>query len=294
MTKIAFIGLGNMGLPMVRNLVKAGYDVRGFDTCSEANERASVSGITVADSGPDAVRDADIVVTMVPNGPILLKLLEVLNPVMRPNALCIDCSTTEVHEARQAHYLMGSRFLDAPVSGGVGGAADGTLTFIVGGDATTLDRVRPLFEAMGNKIVHCGGTGSGQAAKICNNMLLAVSTIATCEAVAIGDKLGLDPQALYDVLSTSTGSCWAVNSYYPVAGIGPASPADRDFTPGFPAKMMVKDLTLTQNTAALAEQVTPLGAKALDLYRDFVSQGGSETDFSGIITYLSSLKGEQA
>lgn len=294
MSSVAFIGLGNMGLPMARNLLQAGYDVRGFDTSVEAREHASAAGITVADTGAEAVQDAGIVITMVPNGPILLKLLEELNPVMGPDALCIDCSTTEVHEARQAHDLMGSRFLDAPVSGGIAGAADGTLTFIVGGDAATLDRTTPLFEAMGNKIVHCGGPGSGQAAKICNNMLLAISTIATCEAVAMGDKLGLDPQALFDVLSTSTGSCWAVNSYYPVADIGPASPADKGFTPGFPAKMMVKDLTLTQNTAALAEQVTPLGAKALDLYRDFVSQGGSETDFSGIITYLSSLKGEQA
>lgn len=282
---IGFIGLGHMGLPMASNLLKAGFRIKGYDASEKARRLAEAAGIAVVGSAQEAASDTDIVITMLPDGKVLLSVLEEIAPQLKDCAV-VDCSTIHVQDAKEAHSQLDTRFLEAPVSGGVAGAAAGTLTFITGGEIHNLEAVRPVLMAMGNRVVHCGGPGAGQAAKICNNMLLAISMVGTCEALAMGKKLGLEPQALFDVLSTSTGACWSVNTYFPLPGVGPASPADNDFQPGFPAKMMVKDMSLAQQTAENVGQNTPLGALTLELYKQYCDTGGKDLDFSSIIAHL--------
>jgi 3-hydroxyisobutyrate dehydrogenase len=287
MSRIAFIGLGNMGLPMAINLKKAGHEVHAFDTVADAMAKAE--GMTAAASATEAVADAEFVVTMLPNGPIVLKVFEDIVPAAKKGAVIIDCSTIDVASARKAHELAGKAGLlplDAPVSGGTGGAVAGTLTFMVGGSKEAFDKAAPILDVMGGKLVHCGGGGAGQSAKICNNMLLGISMIGACEAFALAEKIGLSAQAAFDVISTSSGFCWSVNNYCPVPGVGPKSPADNDYKPGFAAELMLKDLGLSQQAASEAGQATPMGAHALDLYETFLKEGGAGKDFSGIIEYL--------
>lgn len=280
--RIGFIGLGNMGAPMAANLVAAGHDVTGFDTVADAPE-----GVTQAASAGEAVSDAEVVITMLPNGTILRAVAAEIIPAMAAGAVLVDCSTVEVDAARDVAALAGAAglgWLDAPVSGGVGGAAGGTLTFMVGGPDTAFAAVTPLFDIMGQKAVLCGPAGNGQAAKICNNMILGVTMIATCEAFAMADKLGLARQSMFDVVSTSSGYSWTMNAYCPAPGVGPKSPADNDYTPGFAAELMLKDLGLAQAAAEAADADTPMGAHALELYRQFVEdEGGKGRDFSAML-----------
>ena len=289
MAKIGFIGLGNMGGPMAGNLVKAGHTVAGFDLVAANVEAAAAQGVAVAASGTDAVRDADVVVTMLPAGKHVLGVWGEVLAAAKPGTLFIDSSTIDVDSARKAHEMAkaaGKRAVDAPVSGGVGGAQGATLTFMCGGEDAAFAAAKPILEAMGKKIVHCGAAGAGQAAKICNNMLLGISMIGTCEAFVLAEKLGLSHQALFDVASTSSGQCWSLTSYCPVPGPVPASPANRDYVPGFAAALMLKDLKLSQDAAASAGAATPLGAHAAALYAAFEAAGHGGTDFSGIIEHL--------
>ncbi|HEY1856346.1 3-hydroxyisobutyrate dehydrogenase [Acidocella sp.] len=284
---IAFIGLGNMGLPMASNLVKAGHTVQGFDVSPAANEAAAKAGIKIASGAAEAVRGAEIVISMLPNGKLVLELYGsgILQAAV-PGTLFIDSSTIDVTSARTAHELAataGMASLDAPVSGGVGGAAAGALTFMAGGETSAFTRARPILELMGQKIVHCGLAGAGQAAKICNNMILGISMIAVSEAFVLGEKLGLSEQALFDVASTSSGQCWSLTTYCPVPGPVPTSPANRDYKPGFAAALMLKDLLLSQEAAASAGADTALGKHAAEIYQNFVSSGHGGMDFSGII-----------
>ncbi|MFO7758634.1 MAG: 3-hydroxyisobutyrate dehydrogenase [Roseovarius sp.] len=280
--KIGFIGLGNMGGPMAANLAKAGHDVTGFDTADVA-----VEGVTRAASAAEAAKGAQVVITMLPNGRVLRAVAVEVIPVMDKGAVLLDCSTVDVDSARDvaAEALeSGLSALDAPVSGGVGGAAAGTLTFMVGGDEAGFKTASELFDIMGQKAVYCGPSGNGQSAKICNNMILGATMIVTCEAFALADKLGLDRQAMFDVVSTSSGSSWSMNTYCPAPGIGPKSPADNDYTPGFAAELMLKDLTLAQQAAETADADTPLGRAARDLYAQFVeNEGATGRDFSAML-----------
>ncbi len=283
MSRIGFIGLGNMGGPMAANLAKAGHEVLGFDVAD-----INVDGIARTTSVTEAAA-ADLVITMLPDGPIVRAVYGDIVRAAPVGACLIDCSTIDVESARAAHEMAadaGLLSVDAPVSGGVGGATAGTLTFMAGGADAAFALAAPLFDVMGQRAVHCGEAGAGQAAKICNNMLLAISMIGTGEAFALGQKLGLDPQKLFDVISTSSGHCWSVNTYCPVKGVGPESPADKDFKPGFAAELMVKDTQLSQNAASAVGASTPLGQHAADLYLDFVKAGGKGKDFSGIIEML--------
>ncbi|MCL3882867.1 3-hydroxyisobutyrate dehydrogenase [Marivita sp. GX14005] len=280
--KIGFIGLGNMGAPMAANLALAGHEVTGFDTAGIA-----VDGVHLAGSAAEAARDAAIVVTMLPNGEILRDVAAQVIPEMQRGAVLLDCSTVDVQSARavaQEAEKAGLLSLDAPVSGGIGGAQAGSLTFMVGGPADAYRTALPLFEIMGQKSVHCGASGNGQAAKICNNMILGATMIVTCEAFALADKLGLDRQAMFDVVSTSSGYSWSLNAYCPAPGIGPQSPADNDYRPGFAAELMLKDLRLSQQAAESADADTPIGAAATDLYARFVEEeGGKGRDFSAML-----------
>ena len=280
--RIGFIGLGNMGAPMAANLVKAGHDVIGYDTAE-----VTLDGVQKAASAAEAARAAQVVITMLPNGKILRGVADEVIPVMDKGAVLLDCSTVDVDSARDvaAQALeAGLSALDAPVSGGVGGATAGTLTFMVGGDETGFKTASELFDIMGQKAVHCGPAGNGQSAKICNNMILGATMIVTCEAFALADKLGLDRQAMCDVVSTSSGSSWSMNTYCPAPGIGPKSPADNDYTPGFAAELMLKDLTLAQQAAETADADTPLGRTARDLYAQFIEkEGGTGRDFSAML-----------
>ncbi|WP_180899917.1 3-hydroxyisobutyrate dehydrogenase [Martelella soudanensis] len=289
MSRIAFIGLGNMGLPMAVNLKKAGHDLVVYDTIAAAREKAGAEGMTIAENAAAAVGNAAFIITMLPNGAIALRVFEDVVPAARKGAAIIDCSTIDVGSAKKAHEMAsaaGLLPLDAPVSGGIGGAAAGTLTFMVGGSDAAFEMAKPLFDTMGQKAVHCGEAGTGQAAKICNNMLLGISMIGACEAFALAEKLGLSAQAAFDVISTSSGACWSVNTYCPVPGIGPQSPADNDYKPGFAAELMLKDLGLSQEAAAQVGQSTPMGLNARQLYDRFASGSGAGKDFSGIIEYL--------
>ncbi|GFZ82068.1 3-hydroxyisobutyrate dehydrogenase [Elstera cyanobacteriorum] len=289
MTQIAFIGLGNMGGPMAANLVKAGHSVTGFDLVPAVLEDAKAAGVAIAATPGDAVGGADIVITMLPSGKHVLSVYEAILPAVVPGTLLIDSSTIDVDSARKAHALAadkGAVALDAPVSGGVGGAAAGTLTFMVGGSAAAFARAEPILAAMGKKIVHCGDAGAGQAAKICNNMILGISMIAVSEAFVLAEKLGLSHQALFDVASTSSGQCWSLTTYCPVPGPVPTSPANRDYQPGFAAALMLKDLALSQDAAASAGAATPLGAAATKLYEAMVAAEQGGVDFSGIINRL--------
>jgi 3-hydroxyisobutyrate dehydrogenase len=280
--KIGFVGLGNMGAPMAANLVKAGHEVTGYDRAS-----VSVDGVTLAASAADAAHGADAVITMLPNGDILRAVAADIIPVMKAGAGFIDCSTVDVDSARAVAddaRAAGLLPVDAPVSGGIGGAANGTLTFMAGGSAAAFALAAPLFETMGSKAVHCGDAGAGQAAKICNNMILGVTMIATCEAFALADKLGLDRQKMFDVVSTSSGYSWSMNAYCPAPGIGPQSPADNGYKPGFAADLMLKDLRLSQQAAQSADADTPMGALAQELYARFVEdEDGKGRDFSAML-----------
>ncbi len=280
--KIGFIGLGNMGAPMAVNLSKAGHHVTGFDLAAPCP-----SGVTSAATATDAASGQDVVITMLPNGAILKAVASEILPAMSKGAVFLDCSTVEVDAARDVAEKcedIGVGFLDAPVSGGVGGASGGTLTFMVGGSDASYDAAKPLFDIMGQKSVHCGPAGNGQAAKICNNMILGITMIGTCEAFALADKLGLDRQAMFDVVSTSSGYSWSMNAYCPAPGIGPQSPADNGYKPGFASELMLKDLRLSQAAAETADADTPLGATAMGLYETFVEQeDGKGTDFSAML-----------
>ena len=287
-TAIAFLGLGNMGGPMAANLVRSGHEVTGFDPSDDARTAASEAGIRIA-SAAEAVSQAEIVVTMLPSGSHLLAALTDWLPDLRAGTLLIDCSTIDVDSARAAHALASERghlSLDAPVSGGVGGARAATLTFMAGGSKEALDRGRPVLEAMGKRIVHCGDAGAGQAAKICNNMLLGISMIGVAEAFVLAERLGLSHQALFDVASTSSGQCWSLTTYCPVPGPVPTSPANDGYKPGFAAALMLKDLRLAAEAAKATGSATPLGAMAADLYAAFVAAGEGGTDFSGIVQQL--------
>lgn len=280
--KIGFIGLGNMGAPMAANLVKAGHEVAGFDTAE-----VDVAGVARAATAAEAASGAAVVITMLPNGDILRRVAAQIVPAMDKGAVFLDCSTVDVASARDVAGMAraaGLLALDAPVSGGVGGAQAGTLTFMVGGDAKGFRIASELFDIMGQKAVHCGPSGNGQAAKICNNMILGATMIVTCEAFALADKLGLDRQAMFDVVSTSSGYSWSMNAYCPAPGVGPKSPADNDYKPGFAAELMLKDLRLAQQAAAEADADTPIGAAAMRLYEQFVErEDGKGRDFSAML-----------
>ncbi len=293
MATIGFIGLGNMGLPMASNLVKAGHEVLGFDTSPTILEAASDEKIITCLTASDAAAEAEVLITMLPNGEILLSVMEEILPVTPKGALLIDCSTVDVDSAKAFHAHASAKGLgsiDAPVSGGIGGAQAGTLTFMIGGSEADCKRAEPYLDIMGGKQVRCGEGSAGQAAKICNNMLLATTMIGVGEAFSLGKKLGLEPQALYDVMSTSSGSCWSINTYCPVPGVGPTSPADNDYKPGFASSLMIKDASLAQIAADASGQATPMGSRALELYKEFAAQSGEDLDFSGIITWLENLE----
>lgn len=297
MTTVGFIGVGNMGGPMARNLLKAGVDVTAFDVSPAALKPVVEAGAKPASVAADVVTGADVVVTMLPAGSHVRSVyLETDNllAVARREALLIDCSTIDVESARAVHKAAaaaGFDFLDAPVSGGVGGAEAGTLTFMCGGSDKAFERARPILEKMGKRVVHAGGAGAGQAAKICNNMLLAISMIGTCEAFVLGEKLGLEPQKLFEIMSAASGQCWSLTTYCPVPGPVPTSPANRDYKGGFATALMLKDLKLSQAAAQSAGATTPLGAEAAQLYGLFAANGQSQADFSGIIQLLRGVIG---
>ncbi|KAE9631669.1 3-hydroxyisobutyrate dehydrogenase [Parasedimentitalea maritima] len=280
--KIGFIGLGNMGGPMAANLAKAGHQVTGFDMAE-----VEIDGVSMAASGAEAATGADVVITMLPNGQILRAVADQIIPAMTAGATLIDCSTVDVDSARAVAEQTASSdllFVDAPVSGGIGGAAGGTLTFMAGGSDDAFAKANPLFDVMGQKAVHCGAAGAGQSAKICNNMILGVTMAATCEAFALADKLGLDRQKMFDVVSTSSGYSWTMNAYCPAPGVGPQSPADNDYKPGFAAELMLKDLRLSQQAAESADADTPMGELAQALYTQFVeNEDGLGMDFSALL-----------
>ena len=286
--KIGFFGLGNMGGPMAANLAKAGHAVTGYDPAG-----AGAEGVAPVASAQEAASGQDVVITMLPNGKILRDVYDEIVGHGAGRALYIDCSTVDVDSALYAHAkarAAGLASLDAPVSGGVAGATAGTLTFMVGGDEAAFRRGVPLFEIMGQKAVHCGGDGTGQSAKICNNMILGISMIGVCEAFALADRLGLDRQKMFDVVSTSSGSCWSLNTYCPAPGVGPNSPADNDYRPGFAAELMLKDLMLSQAAAEAVDVATPLGAAAAAFYQAFVEHGGRGKDFSAVLPRLTEMK----
>jgi 3-hydroxyisobutyrate dehydrogenase len=280
--KIGFIGLGNMGKPMALNLLKDGHEVIGFDTVP-----TNLEGITMATSAADAAIGVDFVITMLPNGEILQSVAGKVLETMTRGAALLDCSTVDVDSTRSVARWAEAKGIipiDAPVSGGIGGASDGTLTFMVGGSEEGFTKAKPLFDVMGQKTVHCGPSGNGQAAKICNNMILGATMIVTCEAFALADKLGLDRQAMFDVVSTSSGYSWTMNTYCPAPGIGPTSPSDNEYKPGFASELMVKDLRLSQQAAEMADADTPIGQMALKLYEKFVfNEDGNGKDFSAML-----------
>ncbi|MBR7191026.1 MULTISPECIES: 3-hydroxyisobutyrate dehydrogenase [Gordonia] len=288
MTTIAFLGLGNMGGPMAANLVKAGHTVRGFDPVPEAVKTAQDNGIETFPAAIEAVSAAEVVVTMLPNGGIVKKLYDEILPATPTGALFIDSSTISVDDARDIHQRAtehGFAQVDAPVSGGVKGAVAGTLAFMVGGEDEAFAAARTTLDPMAGKIIHCGAAGAGQAAKVCNNMVLAVQQIAVGEAFVLAQKLGLDDQALYDVITGATGNCWAVETNCPVPGPVPTSPANNDFKPGFATALMNKDLGLAMDAVASTGARAPLGTHAAQLYRGFAEQH-ADLDFSAIITSL--------
>ncbi|MGW8375075.1 3-hydroxyisobutyrate dehydrogenase [Streptomyces sp. ODS28] len=294
---VGFVGLGRMGAPMAANLAAAGHRVRGFDLVPELRAAAGERGVEIAGSAAEVARDADVAITMLPEGRHVRALYgeEGLLAAARPGTLFLDCSTVDVADARAAHeaaQAAGMRSLDAPVSGGVVGAEDGTLTFMAGGEADAFAWAEPLLAVMGKRAVHCGGPGAGQAAKICNNMILGVSMIAVSEAFVLGESLGLSPQALYDVASTASGQCWALSVNCPVAGPVPASPANRDYRPGFAGALMAKDLGLAAGSARAQGVHAELGVRAAELYAAFAEEGGADEDFSGIVRSIRRQSGD--
>ena len=300
MATIGFIGLGNMGLPMARNLAAAGHEVRAFDTAASAVERAAAAGATAAADLVAAATGAATVITMLPAGEQVREVY--LGPTgiiarIAPGTLLIDCSTIDVETARAVHAAAtaaGFDMLDAPVSGGVAGAEAGTLTFMVGGSDRAFAAARPILERMGKAVIHAGGPGNGQAAKICNNLMLGISMIGVCEAFALADRLGLPAQTLFDISSKSSGQCWSLTSYCPVPGPVPSSPANRDYRPGFAAAMMLKDLRLAEAAAASAGATIALGRQAAEIYHEFVGGGHGNLDFSSIIKVFQGDRGAVA
>ena len=297
MTTVAFIGLGNMGAPMAANLIAAGHTVQGFDLSTAA---ADAAGVPVAGSAAEAVDGADVVVTMLTSGAVVHAVYDEILPRVAPGTLMIDSSTISVDEARSAAeraQSAGLRAVDAPVSGGISGAAAGTLAFMVGADEADLPDVQAILEPMAGKVVHCGGPGAGQAAKVCNNMVLAISMVGVSEAFVLGQKLGLTDQALFDVMSNASAQCWSLTTYCPVPGPVPTSPANNDYRPGFAAPLMKKDLGLAMKAAELTGTETRLGRHVADLYDAFADGAGKDLDFSGIIREIqehSNVQGDQA
>jgi len=289
MSIIAFVGLGNMGGPMAANLVKAGYDVRGFDLVESLRDAALQTGVKIAADLASAVSEAAVVISMLPHGKAVVGVWTEALAKAKAGALFIDSSTIDVASARTVHDLAakaGFASLDAPVSGGTGGAAAGTLTFMCGGEPDAFARAQPVLERMGKKIVLCGGAGAGQAAKICNNMILGATMIATVEGFVLAEKLGLSHQALFDVASTSSGQSWSLTTYCPVPGPVPTSPANRDYQPGFATALMLKDMKLSQDAAAASGAQTALCAKAAAMFAEFEISGNAGVDFSGIIRMI--------
>jgi 3-hydroxyisobutyrate dehydrogenase len=288
--KIAFIGLGHMGGGMAPNLVKAGHEVRAFDLVREAVQHAAEGGCAPAASAAEAVRDADVVITMLPASKHVRAVFhDDVAPNAKPGTLLIDCSTIDVASAREVGEgleKLGFDFVDAPVSGGIAAAAGGTLTFMVGGTNEAFERARPFLEPMAKAVIHAGALGAGQAAKICNNMILGATMVATCEAFVLAQKLGLDPQVFFDISSKASGQSWSMTSYAPVPGVGPDTPADHDYEGGFAAALMLKDLKLAMEAARQAGAYTPMGGEAEELYQRFVDRGGGTKDFSGIIKMI--------
>ena len=290
--RIGFIGLGNMGAPMVRRLVAAGHNVTGYDVLESAMAALSDVKMNVSSDILKAASGQEVVITMLPNGDALTRVVEAIIPVILEGTCFIDCSTVDINTTRRVAELfkdVAIHSLDAPVSGGVSGAVDGTLTFMVGGSEDSFAIGNPLFKVMGQRAIHCGTDGAGPAAKICNNMILGVTMIATCEAFALADDLTLDRQKLFDVVSTSSGNSWSMSTYCPAPGVGPKSPSDNNYLPGFSASLMLKDLTLSQEAAAIHGTPTKTGQLALEVYQDFVqSVNGGTLDFSAILQDLAS------
>ena len=282
--KIGFIGLGNMGMPMARNLIAEGHEVTGFDLIQKSDPLVQISKLL-----SETVSGKEVIITMLPDGSSLLEVYSSILNELQSEAILIDCSTVDVISAKKAAGMAnekGLKALDAPVSGGIGGAEDGTLTFMVGGDIAAFEKVTPLFNIMGQKAVLCGESGAGQSVKICNNMILGVSMIAVCEAFVMADNLGLDRSKMFDVVSTASGSCWAINTYCPVPNVGPNTPADNNYIPGFSADLMLKDLGLAKTAAEETNSFTPLGKEAYALYENFCSKGGKGKDFSAILNFI--------
>ena len=280
--EIGFIGLGNMGAHMAQNLAKAGHTVLGFDT-----QVLKVEMVEIVPTARDCVETAEVVITMLPNGEILKSVANETIKYMKQGSVFLDCSTVDVASAKSVAEISKNHKIipvDAPVSGGIGGAQEGTLTFMVGGPNEGFTKAKELFDIMGQKAVHCGGSGNGQSAKICNNMILGATMIATCEAFALADKLGLDRQAMFDVVSTSSGYSWSMNAYCPAPGIGPQTPSDNNYIPGFSSDLMLKDLTLSQMAAEDVNADTPMGDLAMKLYKTFVEEeNGTGKDFSAML-----------
>jgi 3-hydroxyisobutyrate dehydrogenase len=290
MAKIAFIGLGHMGGGMAPNLAKAGHEVRAFDLVPEAVSHAVEGGCAAAVSAADAVKDADVVITMLPAAKHVRAVFhDDVAPNAKKGALLIDCSTIDVASAREVGQgldQLGFEFVDAPVSGGIAAAAGGSLTFMVGGSDSAFEKARPVLEPMAKAVIHAGELGAGQAAKICNNMILGATMVATCEGFAMAKKLGLDLQTFFDISSKASGQSWSMTSYCPVPGVGPETPADHDYEGGFAAALMLKDLKLAMDAAQSVGAYTPMGGEAEELFQRFVDRGGGNKDFSGIIKMI--------
>jgi 3-hydroxyisobutyrate dehydrogenase len=290
MARIAFIGLGHMGGGMAPNLARAGHDVRAFDLVPEAIEKAVQGGCSSATSAAETVTDADVVITMLPAAKHVRAVFENdVAPNAKAGALLIDCSTIDVTSAREIGAgldELGFEFVDAPVSGGIAAAAGGSLTFMVGGSDEAFERSKPFLEPMAKAVIHAGHLGAGQAAKICNNMILGATMAVTCEAFVLAKKLGLDPQVFFEISSKASGQSWSMTSYAPLPGVGPETPADRDYEGGFAAALMLKDLKLAEEAAKSVGAYTPMGGEAEELYQRFVDRGGGDKDFSGIIKMI--------
>ena len=288
MKRIGFVGLGNMGSKMVINLLQANYEVIGYDINEEFIDKLIPNGIHKASSLNDITDDVDVIITMLPNGEVVKKVFETIIGNLKPDTLLTDCSTIDVQTAKDLHKMCSDKnllSLDAPVSGGVGGAENGTLTFIVGGNEKAYNLMLPLFEVMGKKSVLCGPASSGQAAKACNNMLLATTMIGVGEAFNLGENLGLDLKKLFDVLSTSTGNCWAINTYCPIEGVGPNSPADNNFQPGFSGNLMLKDLTIALKAIKDTNTSAPFGTKSQENFKRMIDENKGGLDFSAIVSF---------
>ena len=293
MASIGFIGLGNMGGPMAANLVKAGHAVTGFDLSAGAIEDARAAGCAIGDSASQTAADKDVVITMLPAGKHVVAVYNEIKDAVRSGCLMIDSSTIDIASAQEAHKIaesVGALGVDAPVSGGIMGAVNGTLTFMAGGSDGALKAAAPVLEPMAGRVVNCGNATAGQAAKVCNNMILAITMIGTGEAFELGRRLGLTDQALFDVVSTASGQSWSTTTYCPVPGPVPTSPANNDYKPGFASDLMVKDLGLSQEAAAMTGAFTPLGAHANELYKQFCEDGNGGVDFSGIIKMMQAAK----